>query len=245
MGSNPTPGTLVDPVTGLSRKQQIAIGLLIPLGIVGSTVATLVDERGDDVCPDETYHCATYEAGEPIVIGIVDAAATSEARPLSDLAAQPFPSIRGHPVELDLRSPGCSPEAAAQDVRDLASDPPDEPPAVLVITSACDEAVVPMAQLLSDSGVTLLTLGEARPVPTSPVYHLVAPELDLEAEATGLQPIGTASHLRDLLVQHAAGVLEDAVAAIEQLAILDGDRLLVPRTPLRDALIDEGYPPAG
>jgi hypothetical protein len=234
----------VDPVTGLSRTQQIAIGLLIPLGIVGSTVATLVDERGDDTCPDQAYECATLELGEPIVIGVVDASRPSESWPVSDLGSQRFPPVHGHPILLDVREPGCSAKASAEDVRELASDPPDEPPAVLVIAAACDAAAIPMAQILSDSGITLLTVGEVTSVPTAPAYHLVAPALDLEAETAGLQPIGSVSHLRELLVQHGAGVLEDVLGAIENVAIRKEDQLLIPRTPLRDALISGGYPPA-
>ncbi len=245
MGSNPTPGTAVDPVTGLSRRQHIALGLLIPLGIVGSTLATLVDERGDDACPDEAYECTTLELGESIVIGLVNASAPSEAWPVADLQAQHFPPIQGHPVRLDLLRPGCSAEAAAEEVRELASDPPDEPPAVLVIAAACDPAAGPMAQILSDSGITLLTLGDVAPVPTSPPYHLIVPELDLEGQTLGVQPIGSVSHLRELIVQHAAGVLEDAIGAIEGVAIEAGNQLLIPRTPFRDALIEEGYSRAG
>jgi hypothetical protein len=225
----------VDPVTGLSRRQQIAIGLLIPLGIIGSTVATLVDERGDDACPDQAYECATLEPGEPIVIGVI------QTWPEPELEALSFGPIQGHPVRLDVRAPGCSAQAAAADVRELASDPPDEPPAILVIAATCDAAVVPMAQILSDSGITFVSLGEVQSVPTSPPYHLVPPAVDLEEQIMGLQAIGSASHLRDLLAKQAGGPLQHAIAAIERVAIRKEDQLLVPRTPLRDAMIAEGY----
>ena len=214
----------MDPVTGLSRRQQIAIGVLIPFAIAASTVATLVDERGDDVCPDEAYDCVKLEPGEPIEIGIVDAALASEASLLSDLRAQPFAPIRGHPVELDLRSAGCSPAAAAEEVRELASDPPDEPPSVLVIATACDETAVPMAQILSDSGVTLVMLDDGLPIPTAPPYDLLAPE-----------PGG---------LEAAPSTLEAALDVVERLAIGNEDLLVIPRTPLRDALVAEGYRPA-
>ena len=233
------PGHLVDPVTGLSRRQHIAIGLLIPLGIVGSTIATLVDERGDDLCPDQAYECATLESGEPIVIGVV------HTFPEPDLEAMRFPRIQGHPVRVDVRVPGCSARAAAEDVRELASDPPDGPPAVLVIAATCDAAVVPMAQILSDSGITLVSTSEAQSAPTSPPYHLVSPPVDVAEQLTGLQSIGSASHLRDLLAKQAAGPLQHAIAAIERVAIRKDDQLLIPRTPLRDAMIAEGYERAG
>ena len=226
----------MDPVTGLSRRQQVAIGLLIPLGIVGSTVATLVDERGDDMCPDQAYGCAALEEGEPIVIGVI------RTWPEPDLEALRFRPIHGHPVRLDVRVPGCSARAAAADVRELASDPPDEAPAVLVIAATCDAAVVPMAQILSDSGITFVSLGEVQSVPTSPPYHLVPPGVDLAEQINGM---GSASHLRDLLAKQAAGPLEHAIAAIERVVIVDEDQLLIPRTRLRDALVEVGYRPAG
>ena len=241
MGSNPTPGTLVDPVTGLSRRQQIAIGLLIPLGIVGSTVATLVDERGDDLCPDQAYECATLEPGEPIVIGLLDAEDPPGAWPLREVQQQLPRTIEGHPIRLDARNPGCSAEAVAEDVRELASDPPDEPPAVLVVASGCHAAAVPMAQLLSDSGVTLVMLNEVDTIPTAPRYHLVARSLELSAPPVGTQAIGIASHLRELVAEHLAATLRETIQAIQSVMIRDGHELLVPRTALRDALLLAGF----
>lgn len=233
----------MDPVTGLSRRQLIALAAVIPLGIVASTAATAISERSDAACPDESYECASLEPGEPVVIGLLAASDASTKWPLREAAAQGIGRtlIGGHPVRVDLRFPGCSPEAASEDVRELASNPPDEPPAAVVVGAHCPEAAIPMAQLLSDTGTTLVSLNEVGAVPTDPPYHLLAPELDLQGEASGLQGIGLVSHLRDLIAGHVGGVLEDVIAAIDRVAILEGESLLIPRTPLRDGLVEAGY----
>ena len=246
MGSNPTPGTSVDPVTGLSRRQAIGLAVLIPLGIVASTVATAISEQVDSMCPDERYDCATLQEGEPVILGLVAASEASMEWPLREAVEQGMGDtyIDGHRVLIDLRLPGCDADVASQDMRELVSDPPDEPPAAAVLSAVCPEAAVPMAQILSDTGTTLVALNEVPPVPTDPPYHLVGPELDLPAETSGLQGIGVSSHLRPLVASHVGGVLERVAGVIARVAIRDGARLLVPRTALRDALVREGFPPA-
>jgi hypothetical protein len=217
--------------------------MILPLGIVASTVATAVSENVDEACPDELYECARLEEGEPVIIGLVAASAPSLDWPLREAVEQGIGRtlIAGHPVLVDLRLPGCSAEEASQDVRELASDPPDEAPATVVVGAACGKSAPGMAQLLSDTGTTFLALSETGPVPTDPPYHLVASTLALRRQAFGVQGIGVASHLRELISGHVASVLEDVVAAIERVAIQDDEELLIPRTPLRDRLVAAGY----
>ena len=236
----------MDPVTGLSRRQAIALAILVPLGIVVSTVATAISEQVDSMCPDERYRCATLQVGEPVIIGLVAASDASTEWPLKEAVEQGIGDtyIDGHRVLIDLRLPGCDAEAASQDMRELVSDPPDEPPAAAVLSAVCPEAAVPMAQILGDTGTTLVALNEVPPVPTGPLYHLVAPELDLPTETSGLQGIGVASHLRQLVASRVGGVLERVAGVIARMVIRDGGRLLIPRTALRDALVREGFPPA-
>ena len=236
----------MDPVTGLSRRQLIALAVLIPLGIVASTVATAVSENVDSACPDESYECASLEPDEPLIVGLVAASEQSTEWPFRDAIERGIGKIHveGRPVEVDIRLPGCSAEAAAQDARELVSDPPDEPPAAVVIGAVCEQTAAPMAQILSDTGTTFVALNRTGPVPTDPPYHLVAPKVDLEAEAAGLQGIGLASHLRELIAGHVGAVLEDVVRAIDEMAIVDGKTVLIPRTPLRDSLVEGGYPSA-
>lgn len=213
----------VDPVTGLSRRQLIALGALIPLGVMASTVATFVTERVQAACPDDRVECTGLEPGEPVVIGVLvatDADATQSLREEVADALGSHPMILGHPVSVDFRDVGCSTEEAAEAARELGSDPPDEPPSALVVADACSAAAIPVAQILSDSSVTLVTLHEVPEVPTDPEYHLSAAGLD------------------------DAALLDRVLEAIERVAVRDGDNLLIPRRLLRDQLIAEGFSPA-
>jgi hypothetical protein len=225
---------------------MIVLALLVPLGIAASTVATVVSERAEAACPDKVDGCTTAKDGEPVIVALVDASDPSTAWPLREAIPE---SVTGmlpgeHPVRIDLLRPRCSAEAAAHDVRELASDPPEEPPAALVIAAACDDAAVPMAQILSDREIPLVMLSPVAPIPTDPGYLLVAPQLDLQVQAAGLQGVGIVSHLADLLTRHVTQVLDDSLAAIERVVILDGHELLIPRARLRDQLIDAGFSPA-
>jgi hypothetical protein len=234
----------VDPVTGLSRRQQLALVLLIPIGIVASTAATVISERATSACPDTLAGCAVLREEEPVLIALVDASERGTTWPLEDVAAPVEPGARsGRPARIDLFRPGCSVEAASEAVREIASDPPDEPPTVVVLAAACDAAAVPIAQVLSDDGVPVVFLNELPAVPTDPPFTLLAAQPDLEAQATGVQGIGLASHLRALLVAHIDDVLGRTLAALERVTVRDGENVLIPRRPLRDALIDEGFSP--
>ena len=233
----------MDPVTGLTRRQAILLALLIPFGIAASTVATVISQDVDELCPDEKWECVEIEEGEPVVIGLVAASGASVRWPLREAVEDGIGRtlIGPHAVLVDPRTPGCSAEEASDDVRELASDPPDEPPATVVMGSPCERTAPAMAQLLSDTGTTFIALNEVGPIPTAPEFHLVAPETSFAADASGVQGIGLASQLRDLIAGHLAGLLEDVVRVIEDVAIIDGNRLLIPRTPLRDALIEAGF----
>jgi hypothetical protein len=236
------PGHTVDPVTGLSRRQSIALALLIPVGVIASTVATVISEHVTAPCPADEYDCTRLEAREPIVIALLDASDPSTSWPLREAIPDVTRTIPGeHPVRVELFTPRCSAEAAAEDVRQLGSDPPDEPPAALVIAAACREVAVPIAQILSDRGISLVMLNDPGPVPTDPRFLLIAPQLDLEVQTAGLQGIGIVSHLAELLTRHIAKVIDDASAAIEAAIIRDGDEVLIPRARLRDLLIEAGF----
>jgi hypothetical protein len=213
----------VDPVTGLSRRQLIALGALIPIGIVASTVATLVGEGVRAPCPEDRFACAVFESGEPLEVGLIAATDSVDDRAVLQAMERDLesaPPILGHPIEADLRITGCSPEAASEAARELGSDPPDEPPSALVIAVACDAAIVPTAQLLSDMGTPLVTVGAPPPpIPTEPEMDLVAENLD---------------------VGDPGGLVRIVLDAIRSVAVQENDELLVPGIGLRDELIASG-----
>jgi hypothetical protein len=216
----------VDPVTGLSRRQLIALGVLIPLGIVASTIATFVGEVVRAPCPEDRFVCAVFQPGEPIEVGLIAAAEGDDERAVLEAMERDLerePPLLGHSIEADLRRTGCSPEAASQAGRELGSDPPDEPPSALVITYACETAIVPVAQLLSDMGTPIVVLGAPPPpIPTEP-------ELDLAAQ--GFDP------------SDPGALVADVLGAIRRVMVQDGERLLVPGRGLLDELIALGFTP--
>jgi hypothetical protein len=214
------PPALVDPVTGLSRRALIALSVAVVVGIAASTVAGSIGSRGQPGCPDLAYRCATYKSGEPVVIGALFRSANGpEARALRDTIEQRGGEILGRRLTLLSWGTTCTPEGGTEGARELATDLADGPPVLAVIGGGCPAAAVPAAQILSDSGITLLlpdsftvppTAGKAR-------YTLAVTE--------GTDPL-TIAEVADLVFR-----------AAEDLALEgDEDELLIPRTPLRDAL---------
>jgi hypothetical protein len=199
----------VDPVTGFSRRSLLALAAAVALGVVASTVATVI-ETSAAACPDPEYGCAAFEPGEPLQI----AAVLSSGHGDLGVSASVTASVLGRSVRVLTFRVGCSVEEASQAARDIATDPPDGPPFLAAIAATCPQAAVTVAQILDDSGISLVATGDPAP-----------PPVPLEFALEGLEP-GPA----------VTAVLE--VAA--QVALQHEGELLVPRTPLRDGLVAEG-----
>ena len=213
----------MEAVTGLSRRSLIVLGLALVLGVVASTVATVVSSTARPGCPDAEYECATFEPGEPAVLGVLasDGAATGAVRMAVELHGG---RLAGRPVRILAWNDGCRVPSAARGARELATDAPDEPPVVAVVAETCPKALAPAAQILSDSGITLVSVTPvALPPPAGhPSFYLVP----------GADPRG------NVAAAAAAAILDVS----ESLARTDPDgALLVPRTPLRDALSERGF----
>jgi hypothetical protein len=218
----------VESITGLSRRGLIGLAFAVVLGVAASTLAGSIASRGQPGCPDLAYRCATFKSGEPIVLGTLFAEDNgTEARAVRQ-AVEQHGTIDGRPVEVASWGTGCTPEGATNGVRELATDPPDGPPVVAVIGDSCPEAAIPAAQILSDSGITLL-------LPTSvSVPDTVGPTRYTLRVMPNTDPTS--------IVQAAELILRTAT----DLSI-DGDdgQLLIPRTPLRDALAHAFGEPVG
>ena len=208
-GSNPAPGTLVDPVTGLSRRSLLFLAVAVALGVVASTVATVIAASSKGACPDEAYGCARFEDGEAVQLAMV------VARP--GPASMDVPSgLGGRPVEVHEFAVGCSVEDAVTAAREIATDPPDGPPFLAAASATCPRASLPIAQILDDSGISLVVTGEEPELPRPAGFALAGP-----SPSAAL-----------------ASVLQVAEGLVEQ----DDHALLVPRTQLRDGLVEAGLP---
>jgi hypothetical protein len=227
----------VDPVTGFSRRSLLALGVVVSLGVVASTVATVIEARGDAACPDPAYGCAAFEPAEPVRIGVLFPA--EEPGRFGAVAAfLSRQTLRGHPVQVASFDGRCSTEAATEAARELATDPPDGPPVVAVVGDLCDEAEIPVVQILDDSGITFVTaLDPGAPAPVRLDRYLLAPM----APPGGVhldtpRPLGEAE-LAAIAATRA--ILEVA----DEVAVDREGTLLIPRTPLRDGLVAEGLEP--
>ena len=213
----------MEAVTGLSRRSLIFLGLALVLGVVASTVATVVSSGARPGCQDADYGCVTFEPGERVVLGVL--ASGGDAVGAVRMAVELHGGrLAGRPVRILAWNDGCRVSSAAQGARELATDAPDEPPVLAVVAETCPRALAPAAQILSDSGVTLVSVtpGVLPPPTGHPSFYLV-PGADPRANVTGA----------------AAGAILDVS---ESLARTDPNgALLVPRTPLRDALSERGF----
>ena len=190
------------------------------MGVAASTVAGSIATRGQPGCPDLAYRCATFEVGEPVVIGAMFPAAEGhEVQALREVIRRREGTFLGRPLRLAPWGTGCTPEGGTEAARELATDLPDGPPVVAAIGGGCPGAAVPAAQILSDSGITLL-LPESFTVPPTagPARYTLA-----------VIPTAAAESI--------AGAAELILSAAADLALEGEDgELMIPRTPLRDAV---------
>ncbi|MGH2653198.1 MAG: hypothetical protein ACRDHV_02465 [Actinomycetota bacterium] len=202
----------MDPVTGFSRRSLLALAAAVALGVVASTVASVI-ETSAAACPDREYGCAGFEPDEPLQIAVVVSSGLGDLGVSASVPA----TVSGRSVVVLTFRVGCSVEEAALAARDIATDPPDGPPVLAAIAATCPAAAIPVAQILDDSGISLLAAGDPAPPPVPAGFALV-----------GLEPTAAA-----------AAVLEVA----SRVAVEHEGALLVPRTRLRDGLLAEGLAP--
>ena len=233
----------MEPVTGLSRRALFALGIFLILGVVASTVATARSGDRKPGCIDATYDCATFQAGEPVVLGVLSPRDDVDraVRLVAELWGQ---DLGARPLRVLAWNDRCTPEGGASGARELATDSPDEPPVLAVVAETCWAAITPAAQILSDSGITLVSM-TGTPVPREagrPRFHLAVgplPAVPLQSfEAIYAQRYGPPDPRAVAAAYTADAILRTARSLVGRTA--DG-ALLVPRTPLRDGLIQAGF----
>jgi hypothetical protein len=208
----------LDPLTGISRRTAVLLGVIIGVGIAASTVATVLESRADPGCPTEAFGCAEIRPGQPIRLGLmtVGPGGAEAAAEVSAVLQARGEALLGHRVVVAHRGGACTAEAGAEAARDLTDPPAEAPDVVGSVGLACPRAMTPAAQILSDTGQVLVAVSD-EPLPGAagdPAFFLRAEGAGAAAEAI-LEAIGT-------------------------VAVWNGDNLLVPRTDLRDALLEAG-----
>jgi hypothetical protein len=198
-----------------------------------SVVAVLTTRSGGDgsACPDRSYGCVEAGPGEPLVIGTLfptDRPGRSGVEALVEAAGP----ILGRSIRVLAFDGRCSAEAAAHAAREFATGPPEGQAVVGVVGESCPEAEITAARILDKSGIAFVSILSPSDVPATVAFHLgwAGP-----AEA----PAGLSGADRTAFA--VARVLRAAVARV---AVRAGEEVLVPRTRLRDALLEAGLRPA-
>jgi hypothetical protein len=156
-----------------TRHRRIRLWLVaivvVAAGVAVSTIATLGEGPEDELCPERAFGCVETGPGGPIRIATLlplsglEAETGQLARRGAELALElEGRPVLGHDVVLVHRDDRCSPEAATSAARLLAIDTPDEPPVAAVVGAPCARTTEPAAQILSDSGIPLVTWSKAR-----------------------------------------------------------------------------------
>jgi hypothetical protein len=239
----------------VGRRAALWLGgiAVLAAGVVVSTIATLSEGREDDRCPDVEFGCVETGAAGPIRLGTLlpfsgpraeHGVYARAARLGAELALEEYGGkLLGHPIVFVHRDDRCSPETSARIARVLALDTPEEPPIAAVLGAPCPRTTEPAAQILSDSGIPLVSwavtdVAFRDPPPDRSFY--------IAFDASGLSGW---ERFEELYRARYGGPPEDPVAlagfratellleTLEEVAIQGATRgVLIPRTTLRDEL---------
>jgi hypothetical protein len=221
-GFESRPRHRLDPLTGISRRTALLLAAILVAGITASTVATIIEARGDPGCPRKAYGCTEIRPGQPIRLGLltVGPGGADAAAEVKAVLQARGANMLGHRVVIAHRGGDCTAEAGAEAARDLTEPSAETPHLVGTVGVACSRAMTPAAQILGDSGQVLITAADTPPPDT--------------ARETGFY----------LGADGAGEAAEAILEAVSRVALWNGNNLLIPRTDLRDSLLEAGLRPA-
>lgn len=218
-------------MTGSVRRTVVVLALAAAAALVGVVVAVVGDGAASP-CPDERYGCVEAGPGEPLRIGTL----FPEDRP-GVAGVEALVRSRGEVLDRRLEvvsfDGACSAQAAARAAREFATLPPQGPGVVAVVGESCPEAETTMARILDDSGITFVSVVTPSDVPRTVTFHLGW----AGGAAGGTSPGGP---ILDRADRAAFGAAREILSAVARVGVEDGPDLLVPRTGLRDALLEAG-----
>jgi branched-chain amino acid transport system substrate-binding protein len=130
--------------------------------------------EASDLCADDPFGCLRIGAGEAIILGTLltlsgeSADLGTDAQRGAILAAEARGNqVAGHPIEWDHRDDLCTPVGGKEGARDLAL----EPQVVAVVGTTCSSAGEVAAQILSESGIVIISPSNTAPSVTAPETH--------------------------------------------------------------------------
>ena len=136
-------------------------------------------EGGDDptaVCDEDEFGCVEVAEGDPIVLGSLlvisgeNASLGQDSQNGAVLAASlrdPANEVAGHPIEWDHQDDLCAAEGGQTGAQALAANEQ----VVAVIGTSCSSAGEPAAQILSESGIVIISPSNTAPSLTAPETH--------------------------------------------------------------------------
>jgi branched-chain amino acid transport system substrate-binding protein len=168
-------------------------------------------------CDDDEFGCVVVAAGEPIVLGtsLVITGPNASLGLDSQYGAQVALNLRGqvlgHDVELDNQDDGCSADGGTASANLLKS----KPEIVAVIGTSCSSAGVPAAQILSETGIMLVSPSNTAPSLTDPAS--VEPFYARTAHNDKIQGAAMAQFACEELAVTSAATIHDGSPYAEQL----------------------------
>jgi branched-chain amino acid transport system substrate-binding protein len=157
--------------------------LLVALSLIATACAT--DDNGDDagggdgedptaVCDEDEFGCVEIAEGDPITLGTLLAISGENASLGQDsqngvvvATNMRDNQVAGHPIEFDHQDDLCAAEGGQTGAQALAA----EESVVAVIGTTCSSAGEPAAQILSESGITVISPSNTAPSLTDPATH--------------------------------------------------------------------------
>jgi branched-chain amino acid transport system substrate-binding protein len=165
------------------RRSKLSIlwALLLALSLVGAACAedTGGDGNGDtggaqETCDADEFGCVEIADGDPITLGSLlvisgpNAALGEDSQRGVEIAIEERGEIEGHSIELNAQDDGCAAETGQTGAEALASDEQT----VAVIGTSCSSAAFGVAdQILSESGIVLISPSNTGPGLTEPETH--------------------------------------------------------------------------
>jgi hypothetical protein len=217
--SGPTEASTDEPLTGAFRRT--ALLLVVGLAVAFLIAVATMSGRRTDPCPDGRYGCVELGPGEPMGVGTLFPEG-DPGREGVEALVRSREEVLDHRLEMVPFDGECSAHAAARAAREFATQPREGPAVVAVVGESCPEAETTAARILDDSGITFVSVVEPSDVPRTVAFHLGW--------------AGSASSPD----RAAFDVTRTILQAVARVAVEEGGDLLVPRTQLRDALLELG-----
>jgi hypothetical protein len=215
------------PMTGRSRRAIVVLVLL--LGAAAVAVVTALGRGTEEPCPDERYGCVELSRDEPMGLGVLFPEGEPGRSGVEELVRS-REQLLDHRLEVVSFDGRCSAEGAATAAREFATQPKEGPAVVAVVGESCPEAEITAARILDDSGITLVSVLTPSDVPRTVSFHLGWADPRVADGSSELRGTDRA----------AFEVARTILSAVARVAVEDGEELLVPRTQLRDALLEAG-----